>query len=160
MQDCRLGILRDRRGPVNGKPAGRVRDGIMHERGKWRWLACLALLVAGCDGQDADRLAKIGRKAVDKLQVQAGADPARGPDSLQSIRGLGEFALDAKVSARLRWDKQLEGLPIQVGAVGGGAVKLSGTVPDFEARQRAVQLANSTTGVSKVIVVLTEVGGR
>jgi osmotically-inducible protein OsmY len=133
----------------------------MRERGKWRWLACLALLAVGCDGQDADRLARIGRKAVDKLQVQAGADPGRGADSLQSIRGgLGEFALDAKVSARLRWDKELEGAPIQVGSVGGGAVRLSGTVPSFEARQRAVQLAGSTSGVSKVIDELTEGGGR
>jgi len=133
----------------------------MRERGKWRWLACLALLAVGCDGQDADRLARIGRKAVDKIQAQAGADPGRGADSLQSIRGgLGEFALDAKVSARLRWDKELEGTAIQVGSVGGGAVKLSGTVPSFEARQRAVQLAGSTSGVSKVIDELTEAGGR
>jgi osmotically-inducible protein OsmY len=133
----------------------------MGERGKWRWLACLALVAAGCDGQDADRLARIGRKAVDKLQVQAGTDPGRTPDSLQSIRGgLGEFALDAKVSARLRWDKQLEGTTILVGAAGGGAVRLTGTVPSFEARQRAVQLANSTSGVSKVIDELTEAGGR
>jgi osmotically-inducible protein OsmY len=129
----------------------------MSNRGKWRWLAVLALLAAGCDGQDADRLAKIGRKAADKLQVQAGADPGRASDSLLSIRGgIGEFALDAKVSARLRWDKQLEGTAIQVAAVGGGAVKLTGTVPSFEARQRAVQLANSTTGVNKVIDELTE----
>src|SRR5262249_56493355 len=131
--------------------------GTMRERGKWRWLACLGLLAAGCDGQDADRLARIGRMVADKLQAQAGADSGRGPDGLQSIRGgLGEFALDAKVSARLRWDQQLEGAAIQVGAVGGGAVKLSGTVPDFQSRQRAVQLAGSTTGVGKVIDDLTE----
>jgi osmotically-inducible protein OsmY len=133
----------------------------MRDRGKWRWLACLALLVAGCDGQDADRLARIGRKAVDKLEVQAGADTGHGADSLQSIRGgLGEFALDAKVSARLRWDKQLEGVSIQVGSVGGGAVKLSGTVPDFATRQRAVRLANTTSGVTQVIDELTEAGER
>jgi len=133
----------------------------MGRSGRWRWLACLALLLAGCDGQDADRLAKIGRKAADKLQAQTGGDPGRGADSLQSIRGgLGEFALDAKVSARLRWDKELDGIPIQVGAVGAGVVKLSGKVPTFEARQRAVQLANSTTGVSKVIDELTEANSR
>jgi osmotically-inducible protein OsmY len=129
----------------------------MSNRGNWRWLACLGLLAVGCDGQDADRLAKIGRKAVDKLQVQAGADPGRTPDSLQSIRGgIGEFALDAKVAARLRWDKPLEGTAIQVASLGGGTVKLTGTVPNFEARQRAVQLASSTSGVSKVIDELTE----
>jgi osmotically-inducible protein OsmY len=129
----------------------------MSKQGKWRWLAFLGLLAVGCDGQDADRLAKIGRKAADKLQAQAGADPGRTPDSLQSIRGgIGEFALDAKVSARLRWDKPLEGTAIQVAAMGGGTVKLTGTVPNFEARQRAVQLASSTSGVSKVMDELTE----
>jgi osmotically-inducible protein OsmY len=54
----------------------------------------------------------------------------------------------------------LEGTSIQVVALADGTVKLTGTVPSFEARQRAVQLANSTTGVSKVIDELTEAGGR
>jgi osmotically-inducible protein OsmY len=132
----------------------------MEDRGKgrrWRWLACLGVLWAGCDGQDADRLARIGRKVADRLQVPAGDSQGRVPDSLQSIRGgLGEFALDAKVATRLRWDKELEGASVQVAAVGGGTVKLTGTVPSFEARQRAVQLANSTTGVVKVIDELTD----
>jgi osmotically-inducible protein OsmY len=123
---------------------------------KRRWLACLALLLAGCDGQDADRLAKIGRKVVDRLQAQTSSDPGRLPDSLQSIRGgLGEFALDAKVSARLRWDKDLEGTPIQVAAVGGGVVKLTGAVHSLEARQRAVHLARTTAGVKDVVDELT-----
>jgi osmotically-inducible protein OsmY len=136
----------------------------MREQGKGRrgrWLACLALLLAGCDGQDADRLAKIGRKVVDRLQAQTSNDPGRVPDSLQSIRGgLGEFALDAKVSARLRWDKELEGTAIQVAALGNGTVRLTGTVPTFEAHQRAVQLAQHTSGVSKVQDELAEAKGR
>ena len=121
-----------------------------------RWLACLALLAAGCDGQDADRLAKIGRKVVDRLQMQTTGSSAPLPDSLQSIRGgIGEFAVDAKVAARLHWDKELEGTSIQVGALGGGVVKLSGTVSSMEARQHAVHLARTTTGVSNVVDELT-----
>jgi osmotically-inducible protein OsmY len=123
---------------------------------RWRGAALMALLLAGCGAQDADRLALIGRKVLDRLQMQTGGARDRLPDSLQSIRGgLGEFALDAKVSARLRWDKGLEGTAIHVAALGGGTVKLSGTVPDLEARQRAVHLANSTSGVTKVIDELT-----
>src|SRR5690242_11870884 len=110
----------------------------MGNRGKdnrGRWLAYLALLMAGCDGQDADRLAKIGGKVVDRLQARTAAGGGRWSDSLQSIRGgIGDFALDAKVSARLRWDKELEGTTIQVVAVGNGEVKLLGTVPSLELR--------------------------
>ncbi|HKI35271.1 MAG TPA: BON domain-containing protein [Gemmataceae bacterium] len=136
----------------------------MRDRGKWRrWrgLACLGLLLAGCDGQDADRLAKIGHKVLDRLQAQTSGDPGRLPDSLQSIRGgFGEFALDAKVSARLRWDKNLEGTSIQAAALGGGVVKLTGVVPTFEARQHAVHLARTTTGVSNVVDELSVENGR
>jgi hypothetical protein len=124
-------------------------------------LAGLALLAAGCEGQDADRLARIGRKVADRVGAPDGAESGRLPDSLQSIRGgFGEFAVDAKVAARLRWDKELEGSSIQVGAVGGGAVKLTGTVPSFEARRHAVHLARTTVGVNNVIDELTEGGGR
>ena len=124
---------------------------------RWRWLIGLVLLLAGCEGQDADRLAKIGTKVIDKLQGQTGGATGRLPDSLQSIRGgLGEFALDAKVAARVRWDQQLDGMPIQVVGTKPGAVKLSGTVSSFEAHQRAIQLARSTTGVTDVIDELSE----
>lgn len=121
-----------------------------------RWLACLALLLVGCEGQDADRLAKIGAKVADRLQMRATGGTGRLPDSLQSIRGgIGEFAVDAKVAARLRWDKELESASIQVGALAGGSVKLTGTVPTMEARQHAVQLARGTIGVSNVVDELT-----
>jgi osmotically-inducible protein OsmY len=146
------------------KRRGDKGNGTMNEEGKrrhWRGLACLALLLAGCEGQDADRLARIGNKVVNKLQGQTGSGQGRLPDSLQSIRGgLGEFALDAKVAARLRWDKQLEGMPIQVAGTTAGVVKLSGTVSGFEAHQRAIQLAKGTTGVADVIDELSEAGGR
>ncbi len=136
----------------------------MGERGKegrGRWLAYLALLLAGCDGQDADRLAKIGGKVADRIQMRATGDAGRFPDSLQSIRGgLGDIALDARVSARLRWDKELQDTPIQVVAIGNGVVKLSGTVPNLQLRQRAVHLARSTTGVNNVVDELTEDNGR
>ncbi|HEX5270696.1 MAG TPA: BON domain-containing protein [Gemmataceae bacterium] len=131
----------------------------MGEAGKGRgrrWLACLALLLVGCDGQDADRLAKIGAKVADRLQMRATGGAGHLPDNLQSIRGgITEYAVDGKVAARLRWDKELEDASIQVGALGGGVVKLTGTVPTFEARQRAVHLARGTTGVSNVVDELT-----
>jgi hypothetical protein len=140
----------------NGGLAG---GAIMGDAGKgrrWRWLAWLALLPAGCDGQDADRLAKIGGKVIDRLEMRATGGAGHLPDSLQSIRGgIGEFAVDGKVAARLHWDKELENASIQVGALAGGSVKLTGTVPTFEARQRAAHLARTTSGVSNVVDELT-----
>ncbi len=129
----------------------------MRKRTRLRCFVGLALLAAGCEGQDADRLARIGRKVADRLLAPGSYDPGRPADSLQSIRGgLGEFAVDAKVAARLRWDKELEGARIQVGAVGAGTVRLTGTVPSFEAHQRAVNLARATSGVNGVVDELTE----
>ncbi len=129
----------------------------MRNLGKWRWSSGLLLLLAGCEGQDADRLARIGSKVIGKLQTQTATKPSPLPDSLQSIRGgFSEFALDTKVAARLRWDQQLDGMPIQVAGTKPGVVKLMGTVTGFEAHQRAVQLAKSTSGVVDVIDELSE----
>jgi osmotically-inducible protein OsmY len=57
------------------------------------------------------------------------------------------------VSARLSWDKSLAGVPVQVRA-NGGRVELHGTVPDLTQRRRAVELAESTAGVTEVVDAL------
>lgn len=128
---------------------------------RWRVLACLVVL-AGCDGQeDADRLARLGRKLVDRAQSQTtdGRGKLSGP--LQSIRGnWNEMTLDARVSCRLRWDKELEGVAITVKTAGGGNVELHGTVTTLAQRQRAVALARATVGVTEVADRLTEAGGK
>ena len=58
--------------------------------------------------------------------------------------------LEDRVKARLQSDKQLDGVTFGVSA-DGGVVKLSGVVPDAKARRWAVELAESTTGVEKVV---------
>jgi BON domain len=127
----------------------------MPQRSTRRWwplLACVALFAGGCDGQDAERLSRIGRKIVDRATAQTDTSPGRLPGSLQSIRGgWYEITVDARVASRLRWDKNLEGSPIQVQSLGSSSVKLTGTVATLELRQRAVRLADSTVGVETVI---------
>ena len=61
-----------------------------------------------------------------------------------------KIAPDARVSLRLRWEKDLQNLNIQVQAK-DGIVELKGKVADMAQRQRAVQVARSTLGVVDVI---------
>ena len=57
----------------------------------------------GASVRFAAERAKEARKVADRVQAQVSADAGRPADPLQSIRGgIGEFALDAKVAARLR----------------------------------------------------------
>ncbi len=64
-----------------------------------------------------------------------------------------ETSLDARVSIRLRWDKNLADMPIQVSSK-GAVVELKGAVRDLDQRRRAVEIAESTAGVEKVVDAL------
>ncbi len=111
------------------------------------WLLLgLSALAAGCSRQDTERLARVGKRVADRFEALT-ADCRAGFGG--SWNG-GAPGLSGRVAARLRWDKGLAGLSLQVHATGGGAVQLKGTVHDLTQRQRAVELAESTAGVEKV----------
>jgi osmotically-inducible protein OsmY len=111
----------------------------------------VTLLLAGCAGDDAEGLAHIARLSADKLEKLTGGAPHKAAASFDSMRAnWNELALDARVSLRLRWEKELQGATIHVEA-GSGIVELKGKVRDFQQRQRAVQVAQSTTGTVEVI---------
>ena len=57
---------------------------------------------------------------------------------------------DARVAARLGWDKGLGGSQIQVSAH-DSVIELTGTVEDLTQQRRAVDLAGSTAGVADVV---------
>jgi osmotically-inducible protein OsmY len=57
---------------------------------------------------------------------------------------------DERVRVRLRTDAALEGSQITVTGGEAGAVKLGGKVQSSAQRERAVALAQTTTGVTKV----------
>jgi osmotically-inducible protein OsmY len=122
-------------------------------------LGVLLLGLCGCNHQDADRLARVGRKAAEKVQGLTGNSSGRVAEGLQVMRASwDEVALDARVSARLRWDKGLAGAQVEVHA-NGAVVELQGTVADANQRGRAVDLAGATAGVERVTDNLT-VGGE
>lgn len=115
----------------------------------------LALVAAGC-GQDADILARVGKKSMSKVEGLAGETAGQMAQRLESLRpGIAEPALVDRVSCRLRWDQALAGASIQVRLADGGAIELTGTATDAGQRRRAVELAESTAGVAKVIDLLT-----
>src|SRR5262249_32288015 len=117
-------------------------------------LVLLGLVLAageiGCGSDDPDHLARIAKCVAAKGQGFTGdADKTlTGWQALQA--NMEDLTLDARVSARLRWDKDLAGAQIQV-QVKEGALELKGTVHDLPQRRRAVELAQSTVGTEKVV---------
>src|SRR5262249_4854175 len=105
---------------------------------------------AGCDTQDTDRLARVGKLTLDKVQTLAGDNTKM----LNSLQRLGtDQALDARVAARLQWEKSLADVKITVN-VRDGKVELKGKVADLTERRGAVELAESTVGADKVVDLL------
>ena len=107
----------------------------------------LVLFVLGCNRSDQDHLARAAGKAREKINSASG-ESGRGLTT-----GWQSMALDARVSARLRWDKTLSNEQIQVQAT-GGLIELKGTVRDLGQRRRAVELAESTVGTEQVLDLL------
>jgi osmotically-inducible protein OsmY len=121
----------------------------------WVFLvAGLTFATCGCEGQDTDRLGRAARRIAAKFDsLTSGADDKLSA-GWQAFRvDLNEMSLDARVSARLRWDKALAGAKIQVQAK-DGVIELKGPVADMAQRRRAVELAESTAGAEKVTDLL------
>lgn len=110
-------------------------------------LAALGLL-AGCNNQDNERLARIARAAAARMEN------AGDGSGLAGIRGLDQTALGSRVAARIRWDKAMEGAAVEV-RTQGGEVELKGNVRDLAQRVKAVSIATETVGTESVIDSLT-----
>lgn len=135
-------------------------------------LLLLVPLLGGCGGQDADRLARIGRKTMTRCDELTGGLRTRAAVGLDAVRAnwfvpgpapqsvppsstppaaVAATPIDARVLWRIRWDKALAGADIQVHTPMGGVVYLRGTVNDLTNRRRAVELAETTDGVERVV---------
>ena len=71
--------------------------------------------------------------------------PATLPASLTST------PVDARVRWRIRWDKALAGAEIEVNTPSSGVVQLRGIVNDLTRQRRAIELAETTEGVERVV---------
>lgn len=114
-------------------------------------LAFLSLL-SGCGRNDAEQFQKIGKKSMNKFLAATGGSHGRFSSTYNSVWGsLSEAALDSRVAMRLAWDRTLTDFEIQVEMINPGEVRLAGHVREPAQRQRANDLAQSTTGVRKVV---------
>ena len=112
----------------------------------------ICLLAAGCNRQDTECLSRIGRKVVERANTATTGlrDKLKGFPT-GTLTG---NELHDRVILRLRWEKLLAELPFEV-TVQGKEIELKGTVKTPEQRARAVELAESTLGVERVLVNLS-----
>lgn len=119
------------------------------------WIAVTIVALCGC-GEDVDRLGRIFQKSAAKFESAT----ERMRDRLQ----VGNFAqpgaslepsLENRVALRIRWDAELSGVAIQAHQVGSGTIELTGTVSELTQQRRAIELAQTTVGVEKVLDRLT-----
>lgn len=72
---------------------------------------------------------------------------------------VGAMEVEARVYARLHWDKVLTGAKIDLSAPRKGVIVLTGTVPDAKAADKAVSLTSDTVGVTEAVNHLTVATG-
>ena len=63
-----------------------------------------------------------------------------------------------RVVRRIEWDKQFVRSTMRIEAQAGGTIVLRGSVPDAVAKRRAVDLTESTVGVTRVVDELAILG--
>ncbi|MCI0640556.1 MAG: BON domain-containing protein [Gemmataceae bacterium] len=120
--------------------------------GKLLWLFISLTLLPGCKRQDTECLSRIGKKIVAQANSATADLRARFADWKGQKTGL-EESLEERVQKRLRWEKVLADVPIEVVSV-GKEIELKGLVQNAEQREKAITLAESTLGVERVIVSL------
>lgn len=117
-----------------------------------RRLAALALLAGtGCVKQDAEILERVGGKLSVRLREATSGVREKLPFDLSSV---GPATPAGSVRRRFASDVKLHDAPIEILAAGAD-VELKGAVASEELKRRAVDLAESTRGVAKVVDSLT-----
>src|SRR5437868_2731258 len=118
---------------------------------KWLFALGLSVFAIGCDNQDTDRLARVGRKLDEKFHALIGGPQEKLTSGWLAMRSnWDDVTLDTRVSVRMRWDKSLAEASIQVSTVSEGVVELKGKVASLQQRRRAIEIAQSTAGVNEV----------
>ncbi|CAN5154984.1 hypothetical protein BH10PLA2_BH10PLA2_02290 [soil metagenome] len=124
-------------------------------------LALLCLAPVGCEKEDPEHLSNLAKKVAARAEPVVSNLDAQWlqrfhPTAERSQPALPPVAVPiaepdavARVTSRLRYEKSLGGTSIQVVA-NEGALELKGKVQNVAQKKRAVELAESTTGVDRV----------
>jgi osmotically-inducible protein OsmY len=130
-----------------------ARPGILRAMKTLLLVVGLVLLAAGCNREDSQRLARVGKKIVTKAEQMTGGAQERLVGGLQNVQdGTG---LAARVAARLRWDVSVAEADIAVKSE-GNVVELRGNAETLLQRRRAVELAETTIGVGRVVDLIVD----
>ena len=116
-------------------------------------------MLTGCNQKDSEHLNKISQKTAHYVEASMGGPNTKLMNGYQAVLGsLGDAMVDSRVSTRLIWEKTMGDSKIEVNLISPGVVKLTGKVKEESQKQKAMELAQATLGVTKVIneVVITE----
>ncbi len=125
-----------------------------------RWIvpAVAGLAVAwACAGraQEPGAGKRAGEKVDEALKdVKGGMKKAGAAAKEQFAKartGVHNMGVESRVYGRIHWDKALNDASIELTAAADGVITLNGTVASDRAKRRAVELAQETVGVSRVV---------
>ena len=123
--------------------------------------AIVGTTLATVRAQDApktisEKIKEKAGSAVSSLKKGAiSAEEAIKEKFTQAKNGVVKMEIEARVYARIHWDKALTEAKIDLATPEKGAIVLNGTVPDEKAKTKAAELAADTVGVTKVTNLLT-----
>jgi len=109
----------------------------------------LLFLVSGCQKSDTETLTRLGRKLADRGHTALTDLRCRVGIDLDWKPAPSEPSLDERVRLRLRYDRDLAEIPLEI-KLHGTEVELLGKVRNPDHKRRAVELAESTRGVEIV----------
>jgi hypothetical protein len=130
-----------------------ARPGILRAMKTLLLAVSVAIVAAGCSRQDSQRLARVGKKIVERAEQMAGGTQERLVAGLPNVQE--STSLAARVASRLRWDVGVADAEITV-HVEGNVVELRGNAESLQQRRRAIELAETTVGVARVVDLLAD----
>ena len=129
----------------------------MHRtQARWVALAAAALAISWASPGRAqetgkkvgEKLDEVGREIKQGFTKAGDAAKEQFARARSSVQAMG---VESRVYGRIHWDKALHDALIELTVSADGVVTLDGTVADARAKRRAVELAQETVGVTRVV---------
>ncbi|WP_435011289.1 BON domain-containing protein [Tundrisphaera lichenicola] len=126
------------------------------KQARWMPLAVAALAISWAGparaqdtGQSVgQKLDEVGQDIKEGFKDLGQAAKRQFAKAKESVENMG---VQARVYGRIHWDKALNDATIELTSTDDGVISMNGTVADAKAKQRAVELARETVGVTRVV---------